>query len=103
MAKITAAQQRDPDVAIYELRLCTTDLSAALEELGSSYPHCVAFGAIVGGVVRGVFVYTPSREGDQYSPVWPDRMKTWARIIGHLPVELRAMFEAELSLIKRQD
>jgi hypothetical protein len=71
--------------------------------LSSKYPNCAAFGCFIAGTVRIVFVLAPSRQGDHYSPRAEETMRLMARLVGNLPVELRAMFEAELSTIKRLD
>jgi len=80
-----------------DLVAATTDFQQQLEALARAHPKVVAMGAISGGKVRGVFVLT---RDDAYSPVGPDRMRTWARIIGNMPTRLLSAFEEELAIVK---
>ena len=88
MAKITSISptdrvgQRSAAEAEAELRFAITDINAALEVLAIQYPGVV--------VLAGIYA-------DLVSPVAVDRSQSLARIVGHLPLELRAAFEAELA------
>jgi hypothetical protein len=88
---------RSIDIAMTNLRAAITDMELQLEAFGQGHKKVIAFGAVVYGEVRGVLVLAGD---DLYSPVGPDRMRTWARMIGHLPTELLSTFEAELAAIK---
>lgn len=94
--------QRTATTAMADLMTAITDLESRLRKLAEGHPNVIGIGAIVGGEVRGVFVLTASQDGDHYShAVAEDRMRTWARIIGNMPANLRDAFEAELATIAR--
>lgn len=93
--------QREVPEAVAELRLCITDLENCLDGLAKQYPGAVGIGAIVAGGAKGVFVMTGSRDGVQFSTtVAEQRMRSLAKIIGHLPGELRSAFEVELAAVQ---
>lgn len=109
MAKVTAFSptdrlaERDGDTAAEELDECVLQFLACLEHLAQDYPGVIACGSIVCGRPCGVFAMTSSAEGGHYSPLAPQVLRTLAQIVGRLPAELRAAFEAELRTIARPE
>lgn len=88
---------RRSDAVMMNLIAATSDIQLHLDNFARTHRKVIAFGAVVTGMVRGVFVMASD---DVYSPVGLDRMRTWARIIGNLPEPLLEVFEAELAAVK---
>jgi len=88
---------RRTDMPMMNLIAGITDLDSCLEAFAQGHKKVIAIGAAIFGEVRGVFVLAGD---DLYSPVGPDRMRMWARIIGNMPAGLLQAFEAELAIVK---
>jgi hypothetical protein len=96
-------QERDPDEATAELCQCITAANRSAELLARAFPSCIGVACFVTGKAPGALVLTASKEYLHYSPVAPDRLRTLARLVGHLPPELRCAFEEELATIPRDE
>jgi hypothetical protein len=97
MATIYKTRGDYADPVVSDLIGTTADFRTYLEALAQMHPKVLGMGAIIGGQVRGIFVMTAD---GQYSPVGPDRMRTWARFFGNLSGELLEAFETELAAVK---